>query len=199
MNVPSLTDLSIKKICETTVSASYFIEQSPLPWTLTKIILKKFPLYKWETMISSAKNDPIPSYKGIEFIACSKHIPSHLRNVVLGKSDWGSIFEDEHSSYCVWANGYYLKQHRLNVCKSCFFAFKNAHETLNKFLLVRYDHTHEVYDADDIVECVYQQPYYWCNSCFTQVLFDLKDYESCVNALHEMPRNNRFDDSEPEV
>lgn len=184
MTMKSLMELSIISVCENVTSVAEFLVESPLPWTLTQCILKKYSKYKWKHINWLALNDNSRFLKCMEFIPLDNTFSLSQRNAVLA-TNWGDIFENY--KYCLWVNRYVIKRYNLLVCKTCYDSFKIAFKYLKKNLNIFNDHYHCTRDAQDLVSEVYQNKKFWCQSCYWQVLFNLEDDESCTLKLHSTP------------
>ncbi|KAL1489052.1 hypothetical protein ABEB36_013997 [Hypothenemus hampei] len=148
----SLSALCIKSICQNVSSAADFLVESPLPWTLTYKILRKYSNCKWqyinEIAYSSADKYDDNYYYDVhgdeDGVKCSRTvlefllmyndvydddddvrvIPFNCMNVLLASSDWESIFEHKYK-YCVWVNSYRIVSLNITICKSCHYKLKN--------------------------------------------------------------------------
>lgn len=197
----TLKELSIKAICENSNSAADFFEYSPLPWTITREIIRKFPNYKWLYINNLAQNNQNRKRKSLKLIHLSKIIYPSERNALLTftYNDWEdqNIFEEGEDCVCLWVNYYKLKNYNIKICKSCFDNFKFSHKYLKKYLIAVRDHYHNECRTDLLITKVYQNKSFWCNSCFAEVLFIIKYKDDCVNNLHEdkeISKRRRFTD-----
>lgn len=178
-----LSEQCIKTICENTTNIMTFLSSTPLPWCLTKEIVKKYSNYRWDYLNKVAFSDQSRHLKCLEFIPCDKAIPSSLRNAVLATDGWGcDVFEE--SQYCIWVNRYVIERFNLLLCKSCYDILKVVQKKVKKSMLIVNDHYHDIRATDDIVNDLYQNKFYWCQSCYDEVLFEVKDETSCNLTLH---------------
>lgn len=129
----SLSELCIKTTCENIENIVEFLNCSPLPWTLTKEVVKKYSNYRWHYINQIALKDESRHLKCLEFIHLDKIIPMSLRNAILATSGWEvDVFDEDVDHYCVWVNYYNVKHFNLVICKSCFDTIKSAQKKIQR-------------------------------------------------------------------
>ena len=110
----SLQELSIKSICKNVTSASEFLIESPLPWSLTQNIVTKYSKYKWGHINKITLNDTSRYLKCMKFVHCNSSVSLSLRNAILAREDWDDLFENNR--YCLWVKNYIIRKYKMLVC-----------------------------------------------------------------------------------
>lgn len=177
----SLKELCIRKICEQVPRLSLFVCSSPLPWSLTQEIIRKFPLYKWQSINADAKkheNDLDIIEPEFEFV--TDITPSFRQSLLL--IDNFEIFSSL-DCYCAMIEYYKLHNFDILLCKSCFLIFKEILEEKSIKVSYSLNVLHEPFTSYELHN-LYQHSSYWCQNSFSEILFELNDRSDCESDLH---------------
>ncbi|XP_066157712.1 uncharacterized protein [Euwallacea fornicatus] len=177
----SLKNLCIKSICQYSLNATEFTLESELPWILTNQILGNYFKYKWEYSKERASSS-------IQMVDEDIRCFSLIYLFILDK-DMPIKFEDK---YCLWMNYYKIYNVNMIVCKDCYSNIKifNRRYSIHK-LRTRNQHFHISRFSRDLIEKVYQNKSFWCQSCFQRVLFLIMSENDCNEEIHNNSRTTK--------
>lgn len=180
-NAYPLTQISIISICNFVTNLSKLVVSSPpqLPWALILKILPLYPATRWSYINRIAKHDDesrCNTYLG--FMHLSKTFTIASRNAVLTTTDWLDHFDV--MTYCIWVNVYLVKDFNIRICKKCYNNFKQCTKHFN----IINDHYHAICDKQQLSILYYHNMAFWCQSCFSEVLFEIYEQDHCLELLH---------------
>ena len=72
----------------------------------------------------------------------------------------------------------------LYVCSSCRNGFKRAQDALNIKFSIKRKYYHKIQYSCDLISDVFHIKFFWCQSCYSNLLFTLYDETDCHRIMH---------------